>query len=85
MTGKQSSPLCLCYRTVLTVLIVSCLVAVCSSATQESKSTRDLHLDDIGVYFKIIIKEIAITQYGSIYCVYSDGPGVLALCVFVVY
>ena len=61
MTGKQSSPLCLHYSSILTVLIVSCLVAVSSSAPlykRESESTGGLRLDDIGVYFKMIVEEI---------------------------
>ena len=63
MTGKQGSPLCLCYSSVLTVLIVGCLVAVSSSAPLSKRESeciraRGLHLDDIGVYFKMIVEEI---------------------------
>ena len=57
MAGKQSSPLCLH----MTVLVLSCLLAASSSAPQaqkprEDRSTTQLEVDDIGVYFKWVVE-----------------------------
>ena len=42
------------------VLLMSCLVAMSSSAPLNDALPRSLHLDDIGAYFRMVVKEINI-------------------------
>ena len=63
MAGKQSSPLCLHSSSYLTVLVLSCLLAASTSAPQaqkprEDRSTTQLKVDDIGVYFKWVVEAV---------------------------
>ena len=46
----------------LTVLTISCLVAVAFSHPVKDHNTRPLHMDDIGAYFRIIVEEIEFVQ-----------------------